>query len=395
MSSLESQQSKIKDLRSKILGSQQGSTETKLICEQQNLSNSNSFVASSMDERPVIKNQIEKYVNQLFHSSWTAQFDSTLMLDIQSVLNGGCVYLPAFFCEAKDFVLLQRLSTELEENAKKEQTNDNLIDDQGSQNSQGKVNVINWSKHLKMENPDFSPTFQEILDKMSNYFDVDIFATRLNFYRDGSDWKPYHHDSHAYSNGMKEDFTMGASFGFTRSLSFLHEPSGQHFEFPQQNGDIFAFDSEVNRKFKHGVPKMKTGSKAAPRFSIIAWGRRRTLNDRNSAASLRESKRNEQDENRCTFSLETNGNQNVESRNRSMSVSKNETNNGEESYERTEDKEDGKENQTVMDMSSVKKMVEDMTESGSSKSSNKDRNEKRGKKSRRAGGSRLQNRFDV
>merc|ERR1719198_2263216 len=230
---------------------------------------------------------------------------------------------------------------------------------------------------------------------MATYFDVDIFATRLNFYRDGSDWKPYHHDSHAYSNGMKEDFTMGASFGFTRSLSILHEPSGQHFEFPQQNGDIFAFDSEVNRKFKHGVPKMKTGSKAAPRFSIIAWGRRRTLNDRNSAASLRESKRNEQDENRCTFSLETNGNQNVESRNRSMSVSKNETNNGEESYERTEDKEDGKENQTVMDMSSVKKMVEDMTESGSSKSSNKDRNEKRGKKSRRAGGSRLQNRFDV
>ena len=34
--------------------------------------------------------------------------------------------------------------------------------------------------------------------KMDKYFDVDVYATRLNFYRNGSDWKPYHHDSHAY-----------------------------------------------------------------------------------------------------------------------------------------------------------------------------------------------------
>ena len=34
--------------------------------------------------------------------------------------------------------------------------------------------------------------------QMDKYFDVDVYATRLNFYRNGSDWKPYHHDSHAY-----------------------------------------------------------------------------------------------------------------------------------------------------------------------------------------------------
>ena len=44
-----------------------------------------------------------------------------------------------------------------------------------------------------------------------------------------------------------QDFTMGASFGFTRQLAFKHVASGQVFEFPQGNGDVFAFTSEVVR----------------------------------------------------------------------------------------------------------------------------------------------------
>ena len=136
------------------------------------------------------------------------------------------------------------------------------------------------SQHLKHEDPDFSPAFQGVVRRMSEYFDVDVFATRLNFYRDGADWKPFHHDSHAFANGQKEDFTMGASFGAARDLAFLHEPSGQRFSFPQNNGDVFAFTSSVNRAFKHGVPKARR-TNIGPRFSIIAWGRRRTINGRN------------------------------------------------------------------------------------------------------------------
>ena len=79
---------------------------------------------------------------------------------------------------------------------------------------------------------------------------MEVFATRLNFYRDGADWKPFHHDSHAFANGQKEDFTMGASFGAARDLAFLHEPSGQRFSFPQNNGDVFAFNSNANAAFE-------------------------------------------------------------------------------------------------------------------------------------------------
>ncbi len=40
---------------------------------------------------------------------------------------------------------------------------------------------------------------------------------------------------------------MGASLGSTRELAFKHMASGQIFTFPQGNGDIFAFSSEVVR----------------------------------------------------------------------------------------------------------------------------------------------------
>lgn len=150
--------------------------------------------------------------------------------------------------------------------------------------------MVNWSKHLKHENPEFSETFHKVVKAMADYFDVEVYATRMNFYRDGTDWKPFHHDSHAYGGrAQREDFTMGASFGGSRELIFLHEPSGSTFTFPQNNGDVFAFTSDVNKRFKHGVPKAKANND--PRFSIIAWGRRRSINSRNGGGKLTDSER--------------------------------------------------------------------------------------------------------
>ena len=31
--------------------------------------------------------------------------------------------------------------------------------------------MVDWSKHLKHENPDFSPTFQHVIKVLSDYFD--------------------------------------------------------------------------------------------------------------------------------------------------------------------------------------------------------------------------------
>ena len=145
--------------------------------------------------------------------------------------------------------------------------------------------MIKWSRHLKHENPSFCKVFCKITDYLSYYFDCDIYATRLNYYRDGKDWKPFHHDSHAYDkkSQSKEDFTIGASFGCQRVLQFQHCKTNQIIDIPQKNGDIFAFNSIVNKKFMHGIPKIQNNAKMSKeRFSIIAWGKRRTLNQWNA-----------------------------------------------------------------------------------------------------------------
>lgn len=229
---------------------------------------------STSSSTTLAKNQASTFVRKMMKDSWIAQTDGQLLTDIIPALDGGCVYLPSFCCPPTDFSILRALTRDLQQ----------------CQATTGGEGMVNWSQHLKFENPDFSPTFRQLLARLDAYFDVEILATRLNFYRDNSDFKPFHHDSHAYGqNGVKEDYTMGASFGCTRELAFRHEASGQVFAFPQANGDIFAFDSTVNATFTHGVPKMKGGAgKAGPRFSIIAWGRRRTLNERNSAVTARE-----------------------------------------------------------------------------------------------------------
>ena len=209
----------------------------------------------------MFKNEICKYANNLIKSDYM-KTNPHIFNDFQQILNGNCIYIPNFFCKKDDFNIILDLAKDI----------------QNDKNS----GVISWSKHFKYENPEFSPTFNNIIKKMQDYFDIDVYHTRINFYKDGLDWKPFHHDSHAYGNkSLREDFTMGASFGASRELAILHEKTDQIFSFPQNNGDIFAFTSDVNKVFKHGVPKSKTID-IGPRFSIIAWGRRKNLNSRNS-----------------------------------------------------------------------------------------------------------------
>jgi len=151
--------------------------------------------------------------------------------------------------------------------------------------------MVDWSQHLRHENPTFSKTFNAIIQTLSDYFCCEIYASRLNYYRNGNDWKPFHHDSHAYcpKHQDKEDLTIGASFGMKRELEFKHVKSQQIFGVPQNNNDIFAFTSIVNEKFQHGVPKDKISQRSVvnQRFSIVVWGKRRELNERNSGSGER------------------------------------------------------------------------------------------------------------
>lgn len=197
------------------------------------------------------ENKALNHVKKLMKTEYD-RFNIGLNEDFMKILNKNTFYLPNFLCETIDLTLFNALKRDVDSQME---------------------GIIIWNKHFKHEDPTFSETFKQIVRRMSDYFNVEVLASRLNYYKDGNDWKTFHKDSHAYNNGQKEDFTMGASFGATRALEFKYDKTGSKFSFPQHNGDIFAFTSVVNDQFMHGVPKMHEAT--GPRFSIIAWGRRR------------------------------------------------------------------------------------------------------------------------
>ena len=100
------------------------------------------------------------------------------------------IFVPDLFCEATDLSLYQQLHSEL--------ANSGLTQHQIWSSWHCDSHLIandrtEWSQHC--------PTFHRVLDKIRDYFHLDISATRLNWYRDSSEWKPFHHDAAA----IKED----------------------------------------------------------------------------------------------------------------------------------------------------------------------------------------------
>ncbi|EPY33237.1 hypothetical protein STCU_02391 [Strigomonas culicis] len=226
----------------------------------------NTLIVDRLREGAVFQNIALTHAADIMRSE-SARIDAQLAEDFTAILRGNTVYMRNFVCAETDFTLYDQMKAE-------------LIHSTGASMS-GEGGLIEWSKHQVFDNPtDISPTFNLIIDMLAEYFDVDVYATRLNYYRDGSQWKPQHHDSHAYGGrAEREDFTVGITLGSNRKLVFIHEASKREFNFPQTNGDCFAFTGEVNRLFTHGVPRVH--APIGDRFSIIAWGRRRSLNERN------------------------------------------------------------------------------------------------------------------
>jgi hypothetical protein len=178
---------------------------------------------------------------------------------------------------------------------------------------------ISWHEgsHLICKEPTQCKTYQKILARLCEYFDIDASSagTRFNWYKDSQDWKvstavhgtaqhnkvhgtnkssisnltacfsllvvfftpltfqqPFHHDSAAFNpkRAKNQNITVGVSFGATRELAFIrappehlqHDPQFQwyqkqhppvHMYFPQTNNGVFTFGRDVNIHWKHGV----------------------------------------------------------------------------------------------------------------------------------------------
>ncbi|CAM9483892.1 unnamed protein product [Heterosigma akashiwo] len=121
-----------------------------------------------------------------------------------------------------------------------------------------------------------SPAFQRVVRRMEEYFGMDVQATRFNWYRDSSEWKPFHHDAAAIKPEFAkiQNCTVAASLGACRDVTFQHARTGTTVTTPLPNGSLYAFGRGVNVDWKHGIPQLPPEQQHSEGrvLSIIAWG---------------------------------------------------------------------------------------------------------------------------
>ena len=117
-------------------------------------------------------------------------------------------------------------------------------------------------------------TFKFVVDTLARYFRMDVKATRFNWYKDTSQWKPFHFDAAAVDpvKSQTQNFTVAVSFGATREAAFERADSSRNvISFPQPDGWVYCFSKDINLLYRHGIlqdlPKRED-----PRISVILWG---------------------------------------------------------------------------------------------------------------------------
>ena len=121
------------------------------------------------------------------------------------------------------------------------------------------------------------PTFNMIIERIAKFFNMKVMATRYNYYKDSTQWKPFHKDAAAVKpdKADKQNFTVGISFGMTRAAAFERDTHDRTvISIPIPDGQIYAFSGQTNILWRHGIlqeppchPEQDSG-----RISVIAWG---------------------------------------------------------------------------------------------------------------------------
>ena len=138
-------------------------------------------------------------------------FSSGVPMYPRPIQTRDVIFVPDIFCAANDLSIYNSLLSELEHSG--------LTQHQIWSSWHGDSHLIandrtEWSKHC--------PTFHMVLNKIRDYFNMHISATRLNWYRDSSEWKPFHHDAAAIKEDKAEqsNLTVAVSFGLEREAAF-------------------------------------------------------------------------------------------------------------------------------------------------------------------------------
>ncbi len=119
------------------------------------------------------------------------------------------------------------------------------------------------------------PTFNYVVSKVCSFYNMEPKATRFNWYKDHSEWKPLHHDASKMKPHIakKQNITVAVSFGQTRDIILQHAKYNHlYISTPSSDGQSYAFSHDVNCTWKHGVHVGDPKDDVNGRVSVIIWG---------------------------------------------------------------------------------------------------------------------------
>jgi hypothetical protein len=179
-------------------------------------------------------------------------------------------YVPGFFCDEEETEVFGKLMAEVRAAGSPEMW--------VPWHEKSHFIANDRERHGKWK--DDSPVFCAVIEKIARYFEMDVKATRFNWYRNAEEWKPYHHDAAAVKKdkAKTQNCTIAVSFGATRDVAFEHAKTKTTVFLPQTHGSAYCFGHDVNVEWRHGVPQVPEALRGAAaganeeRVSIIAWG---------------------------------------------------------------------------------------------------------------------------
>lgn len=183
------------------------------------------------------------------------------------LLRKGARQLRSVFCRPEDDSIFQGLRVEL--------LRVELDQDQRIKQTEVASNLKYGHRHWVLTKR--CPVHTFVLNKLAELMDVDGLAWWTNLYEEASVDCKFHRDRSTYGGdadnpSLKPDYSMIASFGATRDFTLRHDATGREFSFCQENGDVIAFDNEVDEDFLHGLHPSE--GRGLPRIAVVMVGKR-------------------------------------------------------------------------------------------------------------------------
>lgn len=106
----------------------------------------------------------------------------------------------------------------------------------------------------------YPEVLQELKDRTEETFKCTVRSVWCNYYRSGGDYTPPHQDNYGAH-------VITWSFGGTRRFICEEIETGIKTEYLLEDGDVFYFSPDFDRRHKHSIPK--TTKAVDPRISIV------------------------------------------------------------------------------------------------------------------------------